>query len=166
MSGLRRRTSLLALLVLPLSTALAEPPAGRGGGQGGGGGRGQGGGQDGGRGQGGPSGQGQGQGRGNGGGASAQGRGARPGFGSNDSVVIRNWQAANPGWSPRPLPPGQMRQLARGKPLPPGIARQALPPGLASQLPVYPGHSYAMVGTSIVLLGAGGMVVDIIAGLF
>ena len=150
MSGLRRRTSLLALLVLPLSTALAEPPAGRGGGQGGGGGRGQGGGP--GRGQGGPSGQGRGQGRGNGGGASGQGRGGPPGFGSNDSVVIRNWQAANPGWSPRPLPPG--------------IARQALPPGLVSQLPAYPGHSYAMVGTSVVLLGAWGVVVDIIAGLF
>ena len=164
MSGLLRRTSLLAFLALPIGSGLADPPAGRGGGQGGGGGRGQGGGPD--RGQGGPSDQGRGQGRGNGGGASGQGRGGPQGFGSNDSVVIRNWQAANPGWSPRPLPPGQMRQLARGKPLPPGIARQALPPGLVSQLPVYPGHSYAMVGTSVVLLGAGGVVVDIIAGLF
>ena len=160
MSGILRRSSLLALLVVPFGTALADPPAGRGGGQGGGGGRGQGGGQ------GGPPGHGQGQGRGNSGGAPAQGRGGPQGFGSNDGVVIRNWQAANPGWSPRPLPPGQMRQLARGKPLPPGIARQALPPGLVSQLPVYPGYSYAMVGTSVVLLGAGGVVVDIIAGLF
>ena len=157
MMTISRKTALLALLALPLSQALAEPPPGRGGGQGGGGGRGQGGGQGGGqgrgRGQGGPPGQ--------GGGPPGQAR-----FGSNGSVVIRNWQAANPGWAPRPLPPGQMRQLARGKPLPPGIARQTLPPGLVTQLPVYPGHSYAMVGTSVVLLGAGGVVVDIIAGLF
>jgi len=79
---------------------------------------------------------------------------------------VRSWQSANPGWSPRPLPPGQMRQLARGRPLPPGIAREQVPPGLLSQLPVHPGHSYAMIGTSLVLLGAGGVVVDIMAGLF
>ncbi|MBR0673069.1 anti-virulence regulator CigR family protein [Neoroseomonas soli] len=138
MALIPRSTALLAFLALPLSRALADPPPGRGRGQG----------------------HGQGQG---------QGQGGPPGharFGGNDSVVIRNWAAANPGWSPRPLPPGQMRQLARGKPLPPGIARQTLPPGLIAQLPAYPGHSYAMVGTSVVLLGAGGVVVDIVAGLF
>lgn len=91
--------------------------------------------------------------------------GGPPRLGADAQGIARGWQAANPGWSPRPLPPGQMRQLARGRPLPPGIARQAVPPGLLAQLPVHPGHTYAMVGTSLVLLGAGGIVVDIL-GLF
>lgn len=155
MTSIARRLVLLAAAAaLPLP-ALADPPGGRGGGQGRGN---QGGGH--GRGQGNSGNPGQ------GGGPPGQGRGGPPAFAGNDSVVIRNWAAANPGWSPRPLPPGQMRQLARGKPLPPGIARQTLPPGLLAQLPVYPGHSYAMIGTSVVLLGAGGVVVDILGGLF
>ena len=52
MMTISRKTALLALLALPLSQALADPPPGRGGGQGGGGGRGQGGGQGGGQGRG------------------------------------------------------------------------------------------------------------------
>lgn len=95
-----------------------------------------------------------------------QGRGAPAGFRPDDQALVRNWSLANPGRSPRPLPPGQMRQLARGRPLPPGIARQPVPPGLLATLPVHPGHSCAMIGTSLVLLGAGGVVVDIMAGLF
>lgn len=59
-----------------------------------------------------------------------------------------------------------MRQLARGRPLPPGLARQTLPPPLLAQLPVHPGYSYALIGTTVVLLGAGAMVVDILPGLF
>jgi hypothetical protein len=149
--------------------ALANPPPGRGGGGGGGQGRGnQGRGNQGGGNQGGGN-QGRGsQGGGNqGGGQGHRGQGRGPGgFRSDDQALVRNWAVANPGWSPRPLPPGQMRQLARGRPLPPGIARQQVPPGLLATLPAYPGHSYAMIGTSLVLLGAGGVVVDIMAGLF
>lgn len=144
-----RRLLLAALALLP-APALAQPPH-----AGGGGGPPQGRGNQGGGGQGRGS-QGGGQGRGQPGGP--------PGFSPNTGSVVQNWQVANPWWSPRPLPPGQMRQLARGRPLPPGIARQQVPPGLVSQLPVYPGHSYAMIGTSLVLLGAGGVVVDIFAG--
>ena len=48
----------------------------------------------------------------------------------------------------------------------PEPTRQAVPPGLLAQLPAYPGYSYTMIGTSIVLLGSGGAVVDILAGLF
>lgn len=147
--------------VLP---ARADPPPGRGGGGGGQGRGNQGGGNQGGggRGSGNP-------GSGNQGGGN-QGRGGPPGqaarFGGSETVIIRDWRTANPYWSPRPLPPGQMRQLARGKPLPPGIARQALPPPLLAQLPVYPGASYAMIGTSVVLLSAAGIVLDILGGLF
>lgn len=147
-----RRGVLIVLAggLLP-TIALADPPPGRGQGRGNQGGGNSGGGH--GRGNAGKPGQ--------GGGPPGQAR-----FGAQDSVVIRDWRGANPGWAPRPLPPGQMRQLARGRPLPPGIARQALPPGLVSQLPVYPGYSYAMIGTSVVLLSASGIVVDILAGLF
>lgn len=166
------------LVLLPLaamaSPALAQPPpqaggGGQGRGQGGGGGGGgppQGRGNQGG--QGGAGGGGPPQGRGNQGGQGGnRGQpGGPPGFGPGSSVTVQGWQAANPWWTPRPLPPGQMRQLARGRPLPPGIARQQVPPGLLAQLPVYPGHSYAMIGTSLVLLGSGGVVVDIMAALF
>ena len=139
------RRLLLVLPLLPLAgRAHADPPPGRGQGRGN---------------QGGGQGQGQGQGRG------SQG-GGQPGFAPDTSSLVRNWQAANPGWSPRPLPPGQMRQLARGRPLPPGIARQQVPPGLVSQLPVHPGYSYAMIGTSLVLLGSNNLDVDIVANLF
>lgn len=163
-----RRAALMLLpgLLLP-GAALAQ---GRGGGQGGGqgGDGGQGGGQGRGQGQGnqgGGSGGGQGQGQRGQGNPGQQGRGPG-GFRPDDQALVRNWALANPGWSPRPLPPGQMRQLARGRPLPPGIARQQVPPGLLATLPAYPGHSYAVIGTSLVLLGAGGVVVDIMAGLF
>jgi hypothetical protein len=158
----RALLALPALLVAP--PAPANPPPGRGGGGGGQGRGNQGGGNQGrgnaGGGQG-NAGRGGGQGQGN----RAEGRGPG-GFRPDDQALVRTWAGANPGWSPRPLPPGQMRQLARGRPLPPGIARQQVPPGLLATLPVYPGHSYAMIGTSLVLLGAGGVVVDIMAGLF
>jgi hypothetical protein len=164
---LRPRIPRRALLALPAllvaAPALANPPPGRGGGGGGGQGRGnQGRGNQGGSNQGGGQGGGD---QGGGQGHRGQGRG-QGGFRSDDQALVRNWAVANPGWSPRPLPPGQMRQLARGRPLPPGIARQQVPPGLLATLPAYPGHSYAMIGTSLVLLGAGGVVVDILAGLF
>ncbi len=155
--------------------ARADPPQGRGGGgqgrghQGGGnpGHGNQGGGNPGHGNQGGGN-----PGRGNeyGGGRGNQGRGGPPGhaarFGGSETVIIRDWRVANPSWAPRPLPPGQMRQLARGKPLPPGIARQSLPPPLLAQLPAHPGASYAMIGTSLVLLSSAGIVLDILGGLF
>jgi hypothetical protein len=46
-------------------------------------------------------------------------------------------------------------RLAQGKPLPPGIARRAVPPGLLASLPMYPGYEYAMIGTSLALLAVG-----------
>lgn len=152
MTAIRRRP-LVALFLLAPGAALAQGH-GRGQGRGNQGGGNQGGGGP-------PPGQGN-----QGGNHGNDSRGGPPGFSSNETVVIRNWQTTNPGWTPRPLPPGQMRQLARGRPLPPGLARQAVPPGLLTQLPVYPGHSYTMIGTSLVLLGSGGVVVDILANLF
>jgi Ni/Co efflux regulator RcnB len=56
-----------------------------------------------------------------------------------------------------------MRQLARGRPLPPGIARQVAPPGLRALLPSYPGHGWYVVGTAVVLVDlATGVVRDLL----
>jgi hypothetical protein len=56
-----------------------------------------------------------------------------------------------------------MRQLARGRPLPPGIARRAAPPGLLGLLPRYPGHSWYVIGTAVVLVDlATGVVRDLL----
>jgi hypothetical protein len=79
--------------------------------------------------------------------------------------LIQFWQGANPGWTSPNLPPGQLRRLQQGKSLPPGIARQALPPGLLANLPAYPGHAYYAVGPDVVLIAAAtGAVVSLLSG--
>lgn len=118
-----------------------------------------------------------GQGRGQGGGPPGQGggppgqRGGGPGgapvaitpLGPSYRPRIQGWYVSTPGYSARPLPPGIMRQLARGRPLPPGIARQAAPPGLLAILPRYPGHSWYVIGTAVVLVDAAtGIVRDLL----
>lgn len=57
------------------------------------------------------------------------------------------------------LPPGIRKNLARGKPLPPGIARRNLPDGMLSGLPVVQGHEWRMAGTDLVLIALGTLVV-------
>lgn len=99
-----------------------------------------------------------------------QGRGGPPGqgnqrFAAQETQMIQGWVVANPAYVARPLPPGQMRQLARGRPLPPGLQRQALPPTLIAQLPPRPGYEYVAIGTSIALIAIGtGVVADILSG--
>lgn len=56
------------------------------------------------------------------------------------------------------LPPGIQRNLERGKPLPPGIARR-FDGQLASQLPQYPGYEWEHVGNDVVLIEAATRVV-------
>ncbi|MCX7685462.1 MAG: anti-virulence regulator CigR family protein [Acetobacteraceae bacterium] len=76
---------------------------------------------------------------------------------------MRGWYAANPGVHARPLPPGVVRQLARGRPLPPGIARPVAPPGLLAILPRYPGHTWYVIGTAVVLVeAAAGILRDLL----
>lgn len=65
------------------------------------------------------------------------------------------------------LPPGIAKNYARGKPLPPGIAKKALPAGLAGLLPPRPGYEWGVVDHDIVLLVAGTMIVaDILRSAF
>ncbi|WP_366064984.1 anti-virulence regulator CigR family protein [Halomonas sp. Mc5H-6] len=60
------------------------------------------------------------------------------------------------------LPPGIERNLARGKPLPPGIAKRFDGP-IANELPRYPGYEWQRVGADVVLIDAATrVVVDIL----
>ena len=65
-----------------------------------------------------------------------------------------------------PLPPGIAKNVARGKPLPPGIAKKVLPPDLLVLAPkVDKDVSFAIVGEAVVAL-RGGVVIDLMAGVF
>jgi hypothetical protein len=64
------------------------------------------------------------------------------------------------------LPPGIVRKLARGKPLPPGIAKRSLPRDLVATLPSREGFEITIFGDRIVLLEASGLVVDILQEIF
>jgi len=91
------------------------------------------------------------------------------GFSQTDRDVVRAYFVANPGHYYYALPPGIAMNYARGKPLPPGIAKkvQPLPPALLAQLPVRPGHVYVVVGSDVVLINAATkLVVDIIGKVF
>jgi Ni/Co efflux regulator RcnB len=76
--------------------------------------------------------------------------------------TIRTYYADKPKKA-RGLPPGAARNYARGKRLPPGIAKQALPPDLERRLTVPPGHQYIVVDSDVLLVAVStGIVVDIL----
>ena len=53
------------------------------------------------------------------------------------------------------LPPGIAKNVARGKPIPPGIAKRGVPNGLSGQLSLPSGYELQTVGTDVVLIEAG-----------
>jgi hypothetical protein len=56
--------------------------------------------------------------------------------------------------------------VARGKPLPPGIAKRYLPNDLKRLLPSYPGYDYLIAGNDVLLVDKiNNIVTDIFAGL-
>lgn len=60
------------------------------------------------------------------------------------------------------LPPGIRKKVARGKPLPPGIAKR-FPDGLRGQLPARPGYDYRVIGSDVALIDlATGVMVDVV----
>jgi len=87
------------------------------------------------------------------------------GFSSSERQVITAYFTAH-AYAPEVLPPGIVKKLARGKPLPPGIAKRRLPQDLVSELPARKGFEIAIFGDRIVLLEASGLVVDILEGIF
>lgn len=66
-------------------------------------------------------------------------------------------------WSPgASLPPGIRKNLARGKPLPPGIARK-LDGRLLQRLPSYPGYDWVQAGTDLLLVAvATGLIQEVL----
>lgn len=60
------------------------------------------------------------------------------------------------------LPPGIRKNLARGKPMPPGIAKK-MPGDLYARLPPRPGYDYRVVGADVLLVEvATGVIVDLV----
>ena len=76
--------------------------------------------------------------------------------------TIREYYADKPKKA-RVLPPGAARNYARGKRLPPGIAKQTLPPDLERRLRAPSGHQYVVVDSDVLLIAVStGIVVDIL----
>lgn len=68
-------------------------------------------------------------------------------------------------WTPGPaLPPGIQKNLARGKPLPPGIARK-LDGRLVGRLPHYEGYEWQQAGTDLILVAiTTGIIYEVLNG--
>ncbi len=71
----------------------------------------------------------------------------------------------------KPLPPGIVKRLERGKALPPGIAKRQLPESLLEELPHREDEGgvaleVTIFGDRVVLLDASGLVVDVLVGIF
>lgn len=65
------------------------------------------------------------------------------------------------------LPPGIQKNLMRGKPLPPGIAKKVLPLPFINQLPYHPGYEWRAVGRDLVLIALStAIVVDVLQNVF
>jgi Ni/Co efflux regulator RcnB len=87
-------------------------------------------------------------------------------FSRSEHALVRQYFIRHPvAWSA--LPPGIAKNYARGKPLPPGIAKKVLPWGLASRLPPRVGYRYYQVGRDVVLIDTATLlVVDIMLNVF
>ncbi|MBD2837748.1 RcnB family protein [Pseudomonas sp. JM0905a] len=66
-------------------------------------------------------------------------------------------------WGPaQALPPGIQKNLARGKPLPPGIAKK-LDGRLVNRLPHYEGYDWVRAGTDLILVAvATGIIYEVL----
>lgn len=80
--------------------------------------------------------------------------------------TIREYYADKPKEA-RDLPRGVARKYARGRKLPPGIAKRLLPPDLERRLPVQPGYQYVAVDHDVLLIAVStGIVADILMDVF
>lgn len=69
-----------------------------------------------------------------------------------DQTVIREYYASHPREGVESLPPGIRRNLARGKPLPPGIAKRMPPEDLRSRVRVPEQYEIVEVGVDVFLV--------------
>jgi hypothetical protein len=94
--------------------------------------------------------------------AAAQARGGRgrPAQSDQPSVTlsvearaqIRSYYEARTPSGVEALPPGIRRNLARGKPLPPGIAKKVAPPELSARVQLPAGYELVEVGLDVFLV--------------
>ena len=68
---------------------------------------------------------------------------------------IRSYYEARGSTGAEALPPGIRRNLARGRPLPPGIAKKTAPPELRQRVPIADGYDLVEVGLDVFLVEAG-----------
>lgn len=65
------------------------------------------------------------------------------------------------------LPPGIRKNLARGKPIPPGLQSRVVPGPLLQQLPYRSGYEWRVYGTDLVLVAlATGVVEEVLDSIF
>lgn len=83
-----------------------------------------------------------------------------------DIGIIHGYYADHP-YAPEGLPPGIAKNLERGKPLPPGIAKRYPPQPLLERLPPRPGCDWMLVGPHVVLVARDtGLIIDIAFDVF
>lgn len=75
-----------------------------------------------------------------------------------DRTTITRYFQQNP-QPPASLPPGIAKNVARGKPIPPGIAKRGVPNALTGQLAIPRGYELQTVGADVVLIEAGTRIV-------
>ena len=78
-------------------------------------------------------------------------------------VRSKAYYTSNPTPGLEALPPGQRKNLARGKPMPPGIAKRFPPDALRSSLSVPPQYDVIVVGWDVLLVEvATGIIHDVL----
>ena len=83
-------------------------------------------------------------------------------FSLGDRDQIRAYYTSNPTPGLEALPPGQRKNLARGKPMPPGIAKRFVPDALRPSLSV-PQYGVIVVGWDVLLVEvATGIIHDVL----
>ena len=84
-------------------------------------------------------------------------------FSLGDRDLIHAYYTSNPPPELDALPPGLRKKLAKGKPLPPGIAKKVSPKELRSKLTVPNGYELVEVGLDVLLVEvATGIIHDIL----
>ena len=67
----------------------------------------------------------------------------------------------------KPLPQGIRKNLARGKAMPPGIAKNRMPDSFLSQLPRHKGYEWQQAGSDLVLVAVGSLIIaDVLQDVF
>ena len=80
--------------------------------------------------------------------------------GSDAEIRIIREYYSDPSRKLKPIPPGIWKNLGRGKKVPPGISRTRLPGTLVDRLPRREGTEWWLAGDQVLLVDAGGFVVD------